>query len=291
MAESELQDPPDPNAPPADDTVDTEAAALAVDMGGNKMVPLSALIAAKKDGKAARDRVKELEPIAARVTEVGGRLDAVQPMIDALTNSPKLRAEAMRIAGGTRTTSDTVDQPDDADLTAFAEDSGWYLADGVTPDAARAGRVLSRLDARHNKQTDDRIRPLAGITLNQKAQANMTEAFNAVDQDGTPWATRESIADVAKQLPQQYLADPAVVDLVLNSAIGMDRRKGRTPKPLDEPLYLERQGGGGARREAPLSQMERRHLEASGISEKDYRASTSKLEQAVSSRRGIEFKD
>jgi hypothetical protein len=265
-----------PDAPVVD-AEETEATALAVEMGGNKMVPLSALIAAKREGKVSRDRVKELEPVAARVTEIGGQLETAQPIINAILNNPKLRAAALREANGTRTTADTTEQPDDADLTAFAEDSGWYLADGVTPDAARAQRVLSRLDARHGKQTADQIRPLAGMTLNNKASANIAEAMKAEDDNGTPWATRESILEVAKELPPHLLADPAVVNLVLNSAIGMDRRKNRTPKPAEEPLYMERQGGGGKAREVALTAFERRHLESSGISEKDYRASTAKL--------------
>lgn len=267
-----------------------ELASLAVDDGkGGKMVPLSALIGSKKTQRELQKRIKELEPIAGKATEVAGQLASAQPIIDAVMRSPKLMAEAVRISQGTRATTESVEQPDDADLVAFAEDSGWYLADNVTPDAARAGRVLARLDARHGKQTDDRIRPLAGITLNQKAQANMHEALSAVDDDGTPLATRESIAEVAKQLPPQLLADPAVVDLVLNSAIGLDKRKKRTPKPQDEPLYLERQGGGGSRREAPLSSMERAHLAASGITEKDYRASAARLEQGAAARKGIEL--
>lgn len=278
---------PDPNAPDAD--AELEPGEIVTDDKGNKSVSLTTMLRYKDKAKELGKRVKELEPIAAGATELGNRLTAAQPMIDALVNSPKLRAEALRISQGTRTTAETAEQPDDADLVAFAEDNGWYLADGTTPDAARAGRVLARLDARHGKQTDERIRPLAGITLNQKAQANMQEALSATDDDGTPLATRESIAEVAKQLPPQLLADPAVVDLVLNSAIGLDKRKRRTPKPTDEPLYLERQGGGGNRREAPLSKMERDHLAASGISEKDYRASASRLEQGAASRRGIEL--
>jgi hypothetical protein len=281
---------PDPNAPPADDQDEAvELASLAVDDGkGGKMVPLSALIGSKKTQRELQKRVKELEPIAARVTKLDGQLTNVQPIINALMSSPKLRSEAMRIASGTRPTADTTEQPDDADLTAFAEDSGFYLADGMTPDSARAGRVLARLDARNRKQTGEQIAPLAGITLNQKASANLSEAMKMEDADGTPMATRESILEVAKQLPAQLLADPAVVDLVLNSAIGLDRRKNRTPKPVDEPLFLERQGGGRPR-EATLSAGDREFLKRSGVTEKEYRASTAKLEAGVASRRGIEL--
>lgn len=272
MAEKEI-----PETETTVEEPDAEAAALAVDMGGNKMVPLSALIAAKKDGKAARDRVKELEPIAESATRIGTQLQSAQPIIDAVLNNPRLRAEALRYANGTRTSADTTDQPDDPDAIAMAEEMGFYQADGTTPDAARGARVLAKLDARHGKQTDERLRPLASVTLGGKAESNIRAALAATDGDGTPWATRESIEEVVKQLPRELLADPQVADLILNNAIGIDRRKGRTPKPQDEPLFLERQGGGTRTREVPLTAFEQRHIQASGISEKEYRAASAKV--------------
>jgi hypothetical protein len=290
MSEPEVVPPVEGEVPPEEQDEAVELASLAVDDGkGGKMVPLSALIGSKKTQRELQKRIKELEPVANNAAKLSEQLNGAAPIINAVMNNPRLMAEALRISNGMKPTADTTEQPDDPDLVAFAEDSGFYLADGTTPDGARAGRVLARLDARHGKQTDERIRPLAGITLNEKAQANMREALNSVDEDGTPLATRESIAEVAKQLPPQLLADPAVVDLVLNSAIGLDKRKKRTPKPTEEPLYLERQGGGGSRREAPLSSMERAHLAASGISEKDYRASSARLEQGAAARKGIEL--
>lgn len=273
--------------PPEDQDEAVELASLAVDDGkGGKHVPLSALIGSKKRERELTKRIKELEPVAAGATELNNRLTQAQPIINAILNNPKLQAEAMRIANGTRPTSDSTEQPDDADAVAMAEEMGFYQGDGVTPDAARGARVLARLDARHGKQTDDRIRPLAGITLNAKANANLNEAVNAVDDEGTPMATRESITEIARSLPQHLLADQAVVDLILNSAIGLDKRKKRTPKPVEEPLYLERQGGGRTRATA-LGSDERDFLQKTGISEKDYRESASRLETGVASRRGI----
>jgi hypothetical protein len=274
----------------AADDVDDEAAAQAIDDGkGNKLVPLSALVNAKKALRVATKAIKELEPIAQRSKEVNDRLDRAQPIIDAIITNPKLRAEALRIAQGTRTTSDTVDQPsadEDPDAAAYAEDAGFYLADGQTPDLARSRRVLDRLDKRHGRQTDDRIRPLAGLTLTDKANQNLRDAAAMVDDDGTPLATWESIKEVADQLPPHLMANPQVKELVLNSAIGLDRRKKRTPKAAEEPLYLERQSGGG-RREPTVSPEEKKQLDRLGITEKEYAASTKRLEAGVAQRRGI----
>jgi hypothetical protein len=274
----------------ADPEVDAEAGAQAIDDGkGNKLVPLSALVSAKKALKAATKAVKDLEPMAARSREVDERLNRAQPIIDAIITNPKLRAEALRIAQGTRTTADNVDVPttdDDPDGAAIAEDLGFYLSDGQTPDIARARRVLGRLDARHGKQTDDRIRPLAGLTLNEKANSNIREVYNMTNAEGVPVATRESIQEVTKMLPPQLLANPDVTDLVVTLAVGMDHRKGRSPKPVEEPLYLERNGGGRTR-DAAISPEEKRTLERLGLTEKDYTASSKRLEAGVANRRGI----
>jgi hypothetical protein len=280
----------DPNLA-ADPEIDAEASAAAIDDGkGNKLVPLSALVSAKKALKQATKAVKELEPIAQRAREVDERLNRAQPIIDAVINNPKLRAEALRIGRGVPQTHDRVDQPtsdEDPDAADYAEVQGYYLADGVTPDVVRARRTLAILDKRSGRQTDERIRPLAGLTLNQKANENLRDAANMTDADGTPLASRESIQEVAAQLPAHLLANPQVLDLVVNSAIGLDRRKGRTPKPIEEPLYLERQGGRRGSSDPVITPDEKRTLERLGLTEADYKKSTQRLEQGVANRRGI----
>lgn len=251
-----------------------------------------ALIAAKRELKASNRRVKELEPVAARAAAVEERLGKAQPIIDAVITNPKLRAEAIRIAQGTRVSDDRTVQPDsddDPDAASYAEDAGFYLADGQTPDVARARRVLTRLDQRHGRQTDERIRPLAGTVLGGRAEGNYRAALNMVDDNGVPLASPESLRETVDMLGgpnSPMLANPAVVELLVNNAIGLDRRKNRTPKPVEEPLYLERQGGGRGSA-VSISPEEKRNLERFGISEKDYNASSKRLETGVASRRGI----
>lgn len=267
-----------------DDTV------VAVDDGkGGKSVDLAVYLHSKKEAKALALRVKELEPIAARSQEIDARLVAAQPIIDAIVTNPKLRAEALRMAQGTRVSSEYTEQPDDEDAKAIAEEYGFYMSDGVTPDAARGQRVLQRLDARNKRSNEAAMRPLAAVTLNQKADQNLREAMSEVDSHGVPMATPESIREVASQLPAHLLADPAVVQLVLNNAIGIDRRKGRTPREADEPLYMASAGSGRGARENVISADEKEFLSRYGISEKDYAASNKRLEDGVNSRKGIQL--
>lgn len=250
-------------------------------------VPLDTIVGLRKGNRELTRRVKELEPQVARVREVDERLEQASPIINAVLSNPRLRAEAIRAVQGTRPTADHVDQPtDDAEAAAVAEDYGFYLADGVTPDVARGQRVLGRIAKAAERIADERIRPLAGVTLNQQAEQNIARAIALTDDEGVPLATAESIREVQKLLPSNLLANPQVVDMVINQAIGLDRRMRRTPKAQDEPLWLA--SAGGRTRQAPvITSEERARINRLGISEKDYLASSQKLDTAVASRRGI----
>lgn len=282
---ADIEDPVTPGAEEPDDTV------VAVDDGkGGKSVDLAVYLHSKKEAKALALRVKELEPIAARSQEIDARLVAAQPIIDAIVTNPKLRAEALRMAQGTRVSSEYTQQPeDDEDAKATAEEFGFYMNDGHTPDAARGRRVLDRMDKRTQQRVDAGIRPLAGATLSAKAEHNFRQAMSETDAHGVPLATPESIREVWGSLPPHLLADPSVVRLVVNNAIGEDRRNGRTPREQDEPLYMASAGSGRGNRENVISADEKEFLSRYGISEKDYAASNKRLEDGVNSRKGIQL--
>ena len=263
------------------DEAEAEAALIAItDEKGNKMVPLSALIGVKREAKALGKKLKELEPIAARVTDVEGRLERASPIIEAVINNPKLRAAAM---AKTRPSGEYTEQPDDdPDAREWAEVNELWTqdADGKSVlDVARAQRQLAIADRRAKRQSDETNRPLAAVVMNQRAEANMREALAMSDDDGVPMATAESIQETAKMLPAHLLANPDVVQLVINNAIGLDRRKGRTPKAPDEPLYLESSGGRGRRLDA-LTEEDHKFLKKSGMDEKHYRSTIDKMNNA-----------
>ncbi len=281
--------------PEPEDVETAEASTLAVDMGGNKMVPLSALIAAKKEGKGFRDKVKELEPIAARVSDIDAKLENAKPYIDAMVNNPKLRAEAIRAASGTRTTAETTEQPeDDVEAAAFAENVfNFYLNDGVTPDVARARRAMDLMDRRNNRQTDARLQPLASVTLGDKADQNVRYVMAQTNEHtGAPLASRESIMEAANMISnggrnKELLANPQVADMLITQAIGIDVRKNRTPKLAEEPVYLETAGGGRGQRADVIDSDLRASFARLGIDEKQGSEAVKRLEQGAGNRRGI----
>lgn len=288
MAEDEVVE----GQEPVDDDAELEASEIVTDDKGNKTVSLSTMLRYKKEAKASAKRIKELEPVASRVTELEGRLNDASPIINAILTNPRLKAEALRVASGTHATAENREQPDDdPDASSYAEDMGFYLADGVTVDAARARRVLDRLDARHGRQTDAKMRPLAGSFLGSKAEQNLARAMAETDAQGVPLATAESIREVAALMGadgQHLLANPQVVDLVINNAIGIDRRKGRTPKAPDEPLYLESAGGSRRRAEPTLSADDRAQAKRLGLDPKYLENAARKLATGTAMRAGKE---
>lgn len=281
---------------PATDTDDGDELLEALEAGaqadpntGKKMVtiPLGTLVGLKKSAREGKHKIKDLEARTARAAELEQRLEQASPIINAVLNNPNLRAEAIRVANGTRPSSETTEQPtQDAEAVALAEEYGFYLADGVTPDAARGQRMRARIATVAKEIAEETIRPLAGITLSGKAEANISAALAATDDDGVPLATPESIRETAKLLPPQLLANPQVVDLVINNAIGLDRRHRRTPKAPEEPLYL-----GTQTRRGPVGPVitaeDRAFMARNGITEKDFLRSVKNLEQGIAGRRGI----
>lgn len=275
--------------PVVDDTPDegddaTELVNLAVDDGkGGKNVPLSSLIATKKEVKALNRRLRELEPMANNARSIQERLDAAQPYIAALTNNARLRAEAIReVQGGTPEPSQ------DGEAQEYAELHGLYLSDGVTPNASKARQMINWHDTRSRRLNEEQMRPLAGLALGQKAESNIRAALAETDTEGTPLATAESIREVAAQLPANLLADERVVELVLNNAIGVDRRKGRTPKAVDEPLYMDRVHG--RRRSEPSVDADmKERLTRLGLTEKDFTGASEQLEATSQTRKGIKL--
>lgn len=270
-----------------EETPETEADIVVTeDEKGEKRVSLAALKEERTQRQKLAARVKELEPVAARVTDIDARLNAAAPILEAIQADPTLQAAVNRYASGTRQSAETTEQPeDDPDAELMAEVWKLYTTDGQL-DIARARRALSITDKRSAKQTDDRMRPLAGTVLSAKAESNLARALAATDADGVPLASRESLMEVVADMPPALMANERVVDLLLDNAIGKDRRKGRTPKAPDEPLYLDTAGGPG-RRESVLTADERAFITKHGISEKDYRQSSSNLEKNINGRGGI----
>lgn len=282
----------DPNAEPTPDPnaaeeaeLTAEVSALAVDDGkGNKMVPLSALMGTKKELRALNKRVKDLEPVAARVTDVDARLAKVAPIINAVLTDPAIAAAVTK---KTNPSAATTDQPtDDPDARELAETYGWYTDAGEL-DIARGQRAIKVQERISERSAGKVVAPFANVTVGSAAEQNLRAAISATDDNGTPLASEESIRELASALPAHLLANPEVMNLVVNNAIGVDRRKGRTPKAAEEPLVLDTVGGRRGAGQPVLTGDERARLTRLGLTEKEYMESVKKLEDGAANRRSI----
>lgn len=256
---------------------DDELSALAVDDGkGNKVVPLSALVGVKKQNRELSKKVKELEPVASRVTEIEQRLERAAPVINAVLTDPALAAAVQR---KTNPSAAKTEQPaDDPDATEYADAMGWYTETGAV-DVARAQRAIKIQEKIAERTSQKTVAPFANLSVGSAAERNITQAIGMTDNSGVPLATEESIREVAGTLPAHLLANPDVMDLVLNNAIGLDRRKGRTPKAVEEPLLLDSVSG----RPRGLSVIDadtKRRINKLGLTEKDYQDTMKRMESA-----------
>ena len=247
---------------------------------GNKTVSLGTMLKYKREAKALGKKVHDLEPLAAQQESLRLRLDQAQPFIDALAGDPKLRAVAI---ARTRPSGEHTTQPaDDTDATQWATDNDLWTqnAQGESVlDIARSRRQLDFMDQRNRRQTVETVRPYAELTVSQRADSNIDAALRETDPDGLPLATAESIHESADMLGAQgrhLLANPRVVELLVNNAIGLDRRKHRTPTASEEPLYLASTGGRGAR-EPAISAEEKAQALRLGLTEKDLTHAAAKL--------------
>lgn len=294
MSESTEQVTPidgDPKLGAADPDDDLIAATATTTADGKKMVsvPLDTIIGLRRGQRELSAKVKEFEGKDANYKALEHRLEEAAPIITAVASNPQLRAAALKHAGATRPSAEHTEQPqDDAEATAAAEEFGFYLADGVTPDAARGARVLARLGRMSKAHAEEMVRPIASLTLGQRAEANISRAVAETDANGVPLATPESIKEAVAMLGSspELLANPAVSQMILSYAIGQDRIKGRTPQAREEPVWLATAGGRGSR-EPVISADEKRRLERLGLSEKDYQAAGTRLDSAMSRRGGI----
>jgi hypothetical protein len=284
MSEEEVVTPP-PAEPEADEDLELLGSSVTVGADGKRTinVPLDTVIGLRKSNRELGRKVKDLEPVAARVKEVDEKLTAAQPIINAILTNPQLRAQALRGTMG-QDAKDIAEQVDE-DAKAAAEDFGFYLADGYTPDVAKGRKVLQRMGGIAKRESEEATRPLASMTLSTQGEANVARVLAQTRDDGTPYATAESIREAAQMIGPQLLANPQVANMLLTQAIGMDAIKGRTPKAVEEPVYLERAGSRRGRTEVVYTEEDRARHQRLGISEQDAK----RAEQQLRTGRAITF--
>jgi hypothetical protein len=249
--------PPPPAAPPAPPPDPDES--QAVDVGGEKMVPLAAVKAVRAENKVLKDK-------AAKADELAGYVNQVKPYIDVLQANPSL------MQGPQPKPAAPVDA--DPDLVEIAQSLDYYQQDGK-PDLARAAKHQKILQREAHKIAQQMVQPVARQTATQQSQANFVRFANQALPNGQK-VDQQLLAKYWQSLPAEMTADPRVGMVAYNLAYAEQMQNNglppQPPPPVNPPLVTENIGP--APRSKPMTAIEKMVTAARGISDSKYQELT-----------------
>jgi hypothetical protein len=271
----ERDETPDPQlldqgaAPPAVEEEDDDSLIETTTIGSQKMAPVGDVIRFRKEARELKKQNAELNAKIEWAKTVEQRLNEVTPTLDLIRQHPQIVEQVQQ---GTRASNTNTPQPqDDREAQEWAEENGLITAAGEL-DIARARRQLDRLDARAAKMAEQAVGPIRQNNAQQVSAQHRTQAKGVTLQDGTKFATDESIDQAFSMLPAELTADPKVAAIIPLIAAGLDRAKGKTLRAASrdesEPLLTESVGRRGP---AAISPDLQRILQRTGVTEKEFR--------------------
>lgn len=244
-----------------------------VRVGEQKMVPLSALMEARKREREQRKANADLQT---RQAQIDAQLSEFRPYAEKLKAHPEL---IDAIESGTRPSAPTTVQPaDDQEAIEFAQDYGFITATGEL-DISRARRQLDKLDKRWEAKNAKQLAPLMQSEAQRAMYSHKEAARKVTLKDGSRLASDESIEQAFGMIGNvpQLAADPNVAAVMNLVAAGLDVAMGRRAAPstraeLPDPLYTEPAGG---TRRAPAANSELLRIgKLVGLGENDFKGAT-----------------
>lgn len=210
---------------------------------GEKYVPLSAVIALRKDNK-------DLKAQAQKVPQLEQRLSQIEPLVpfaEFVRNNPHLLQQPQPVAPA------PVDPSTDPQLVTYAKRFDLYTADGK-PDVERAKAIIEDHKRIADEAVAARMAPLEHQTNEQRAIANLNNVLATKDGDGNVLRQEfitQAVTSMAQGVDQRelirMLADPKVAQVVALTALGLQaaapRQKTTAIRQPGEPLHVETAGG------------------------------------------------
>jgi hypothetical protein len=221
----------------------------AVDVGGQQMVPLSALLAERTEKKALKERAGQLEHYAQQT----------KPYVDFLQQNPDLLK---------RPQAAPPEPPKTADPRAvkWATKLSLYTPDGKL-DVDTAAELLNDQAEVAKQQAQTAVQPWMENTAQERSARNYHAAVNATGPNGVK-PDAAVLTNLWRALPANLTADPNVSTILQLAAVGaaaMGQRQQVAPQP-NPPLITE--GSGGQPRPAgALTALEQRVAENRGVSQ------------------------
>lgn len=261
-AEPEPQ--PEPQTQP--DPVEQEPEGTVEATGGQKMVPLSALIEERRKGQGLKAKADQFD-------QVSGYVHQVRPYIDFLQANPDL----MTRASETRPTPAAVEQPVDEGALELARTLDLYTANGE-PDVKRAQSVRRMISSEAKQQAEAAVAPLHEGSAKSGASFMLSRAQATMADDGTapdPVILAELFAKTDPKLAgtEQGAAGLWAMAYGLSKSQGKIQTRGAA-RPAAQPqqtavLHTDPAGGRDTRRQ-PISQLEQNIAKLRGLDDKTY---------------------
>lgn len=251
---------PDPTPAPADPPVPVAPAdpdeASAVEVGGEKMVPLSALKAARSEAKGFKQQAGQYEQF----------LVENAPYLKVLKENPNLFQQAAQPR--------EAPAPSNADpeLVELARSLDYYDKNGA-PDLERAQKHQTIIRREASRMAQQMVAPLAQSNAQQTTQATFAKFANTKLPNGQQ-INPQTLAKYFGALAQNGVVVNDQVGYAAWSLAGMEQMQGsplpaQPAAPGGPPLHTENVGS-VPRRPQQLSEVERLVMQARGLTDKTY---------------------
>ena len=237
---------PPVETPPAEPEPEPEGT---IQIPQGKVVPLGAVTAERGKRKEAETRaaaleekLKQLEPKAARYDEAAQYLQQARPIIEKIRQRPDLVQLADQPAAPAK---EPVGPLSEAEAIDYAKDLDLYTPEGK-PDVDRAQRFAKRQEAISAKQTQRAMAPFQQQSAQQQSNALKQAVLNTVDGQGNkvdPAVLDEMWANVPVELSSQ----PHIANAIYIMAMGAQTISGKGPKPAPPPVVHTESVGTGAK--------------------------------------------
>ncbi len=223
----------------------------AVDVGGQQMVPLSALLAERTEKKTLKERTGQLEQF----------YNQAKPYVDFINSNPHLLRQPQQQAPAPPPPTA------DPDVVEYAEIMSLYKPDGSGLDLEKAAKALAIAEKRTDRKAQATLQPYVEQTAQERSARNYQNALATTMPNGAK-ADQVALTHMWRALPAHLTADPQVATILQLAAIGASV-SGQRPvvaPPPNAPLVSE-PSGGQPRPNARLTELEKRVAASREMSE------------------------
>jgi hypothetical protein len=263
---------PAPQAAPAPAPAEDDEPG-AVEVAGQRMIPLAAVKEARAREKAAREELARRDTLVAAIQQ---NLEAVKPHLQILQQHPDLvarlqsgqvpQASAPPVSASTDT---------DPELVELAQTLDLYTTD-AKPDVARAAKLRGQINKTAEQIAQQAVQPIAQSAAYERASRNYQWVLSQKDAAGRSMSEHKPMLDqIWSSMPVEYVADPRVAwTAALLAAGNAAMTQAPAPKAPDAPLHTEGSGGRAVQTRTTLSALEESIARYRGVSPTTWQENT-----------------